>query len=172
MIVVAMLPAIGEQLSISTARQGLLVSSYAVMVGVFALVAGPISDKIGRRRMLLAGSGLMTAALALHAVVNDYAMLLTARTLAGNREHDSIVSYRIDTQTGKPELVEHTLTDGKTPRNFAIEPSGRFLLAANQNSDLIVVFRIDEQSEKLTRTKNTARVSSPVCLALIPHFAA
>jgi len=83
MIVVAMLPAIGEQLSISTARQGLLVSSYAVMVGVFALVAGPISDKIGRRRMLLAGSGLMTAALALHAVVNDYAMLLTARTLAG-----------------------------------------------------------------------------------------
>jgi len=83
MIVVAMLPAIGEQLSISTARQGLLVSSYAVMVGVFALVAGPISDKIGRRRMLLAGSGLMMAALALHAVVNDYAMLLTARTLAG-----------------------------------------------------------------------------------------
>ncbi len=83
MIVVAMLPAIGEQLSISTARQGLLVSSYAVMVGVFALVAGPISDKIGRRRMLLAGSGLMTAALALHAVVDSYAMLLTVRTLAG-----------------------------------------------------------------------------------------
>lgn len=83
MIVVAMLPAIGEQLLISTARQGLLVSSYAVMVGVFALVAGPVSDKIGRRRMLLAGSGLMSAALALHAVVNDYAMLLAARTLAG-----------------------------------------------------------------------------------------
>ncbi|MDQ3712156.1 MAG: MFS transporter [Acidobacteriota bacterium] len=83
MIVVAMLPAIGEQLSISTARQGLLVSSYAVMVGIFALVAGPISDKIGRRRMLLAGSGLMTAALALHAVVDGYEMLLVARTLAG-----------------------------------------------------------------------------------------
>lgn len=83
MIVVAMLPAIGEQLSVSIARQGLLVSSYAVMVGVFALVAGPISDKIGRRRMLLAGSGLMTAALALHAVVDGYAMLLIVRTLAG-----------------------------------------------------------------------------------------
>ncbi len=83
MIVVAMLPAIGEQLSVSTDRQGLLISSYAVMVGVFALVAGPISDKIGRRRMLLAGSGLMTAALALHAVVDSYALLLGARTLAG-----------------------------------------------------------------------------------------
>ena len=83
MIVVAMLPAIGEQLAISTARQGLLVSSYAVMVGIFALVAGPVSDKIGRRRMLLAGSGLMTAALALHAAADSYAMLLTVRTLAG-----------------------------------------------------------------------------------------
>ena len=83
MIVVAMLPAIGEQLAISTDRQGLLVSSYAVMVGVFALVAGPVSDKIGRRRMLLAGSGLMTAALALHAIAGGYAMLLAARSIAG-----------------------------------------------------------------------------------------
>jgi predicted MFS family arabinose efflux permease len=83
MIVVAMLPAIGEQLAVSTARQGLLVSSYAAMVGVFALVAGPVSDKIGRRRMLLAGSGLMTAALALHAVADSYLMLLAVRTLAG-----------------------------------------------------------------------------------------
>ncbi len=83
MIVVAMLPEIGEQLSISTARQGLLVSSYAVMVGIFALVAGPVSDKFGRRKMLLLGSGLMTAALALHAVPGDYAVLLAARSLAG-----------------------------------------------------------------------------------------
>ena len=83
MIVVAMLPAIGEQLAISTSKQGLLVSGYAVMVGVFALVAGPISDKIGRRRMLLLGAGLMTAALAMHAVVVDYFGLLAVRTLAG-----------------------------------------------------------------------------------------
>jgi predicted MFS family arabinose efflux permease len=83
MIVVAMLPVIGEQLSVSSSQQGLLVSSYAVMVGVFALVAGPVSDKFGRRRMLLLGSGLMTAALALHAFVDSYTMLLIVRTLAG-----------------------------------------------------------------------------------------
>ncbi len=83
MIVVAMLPEIGRQLAVPDSKQGLLVSIYAVMVGVFALVIGPISDKIGRRKVLLAGTGLMTAALALHAAVTDYAGLLTVRTLAG-----------------------------------------------------------------------------------------
>jgi DHA1 family inner membrane transport protein len=57
MIVVATLPAIGEQLSISTARQGFLVSSYGVMVEISALVAGPVSDKLGRRRMLAGSFG-------------------------------------------------------------------------------------------------------------------
>lgn len=84
MIVVAMLPEIGKQLQVTEAKQGLLVSIYAVMVGLFALVIGPISDKIGRRKVLLAGTGLMTAALAMHAAVNDYAGLLIARTLAGS----------------------------------------------------------------------------------------
>ena len=88
-----------------------------------------------------------------------------------NRGHDSIVTYRIDEQTGKLEYVAHALTGGKTPRNFAIDPTGRFLLAANQNSDSIVVFRIDEQSGKLTATGKTAQVPTPVCLKLIRAFA-
>ena len=83
MIVVAMLPEIGKQLAVSDAKQGLLVSIYAVMVGLFALVIGPISDKFGRRKVLLAGTGLMTLALGMHAAINDYAGLLIVRTLAG-----------------------------------------------------------------------------------------
>jgi 6-phosphogluconolactonase len=87
-----------------------------------------------------------------------------------NRGHDSIVSYRINEKTGELELIEHTMTGGKTPRNFAIDPTGKLLLAANQNSDSIVVFRIDEKSGKLSRTENAAKVPSPVCLKLIPDF--
>jgi 6-phosphogluconolactonase len=89
-----------------------------------------------------------------------------------NRGHDSIVSYRIDGRNGKLDFVEHTPTQGKTPRNFAIDPTGKFLLAANQNSDSIVVFQIDELSGKLTATGNSAQVPTPVCLKLIPAFAA
>jgi len=89
-----------------------------------------------------------------------------------NRGHDSIVSYKIDEKTGRLEYVEHVSTQGKTPRNFAIDPTGQFLLAANQNSDSIVVFRIDKKSGKLTSTGNAAKVPTPVCLKLIPTFSA
>ncbi len=87
-----------------------------------------------------------------------------------NRGHDSIVSYRIEEKTGKLEFVEHISTQGKTPRNFAIDPTGQFLLAANQNSNSIVVFRIDEKSGKLGATNKKAQVPTPVCLRLIPDF--
>ena len=66
-----------------------------------------------------------------------------------NRGHDSIVIYRIDPLAGTLSYVGHESTQGKTPRSFGIDPSGRFLLAANQDSDSIVTFRIDPDSGKL-----------------------
>lgn len=83
MIISPMLPQIGAELSVPESMQGTLVSVYALMVGAFALVIGPISDKIGRRRVLLLGAGLMTVSLALHGVISDYTGLLLVRTFAG-----------------------------------------------------------------------------------------
>ncbi len=83
MIISPMLPQIGRELHVPEAMQGTLVSVYALMVGTFALVIGPISDKIGRRRVLLIGAGLMTLALALHGVAASYVSLLLVRTCAG-----------------------------------------------------------------------------------------
>ncbi len=87
-----------------------------------------------------------------------------------NRGHDSIVVYKIDEKTGSLVYVDHTLTGGKTPRNFTIAPDGKFLLVANENSDSICVFRIDEKSGKLRATGYTAKISMPVCLKLIASF--
>jgi 6-phosphogluconolactonase len=89
-----------------------------------------------------------------------------------NRGHDSIAVYKIDEKTGRLDFVEHASTQGKTPRNFAIDPTGKFLLAANQSSDSIVTFRLDEKTGKLQPTENKASVPSPVCLKLIPDFSA
>jgi predicted MFS family arabinose efflux permease len=83
MIISPILPRIGEQLHIDVTLQGTLVSAYAILVGLMALVMGPISDKIGRRRILLYGSAGMAIALSLHGLAFDYFSLLLVRSLAG-----------------------------------------------------------------------------------------
>lgn len=83
MIISPILPQIGEELEIADAALGTLVSAYALMVGIFAIISGPISDKIGRRRILLLGTGIMTVALAMHYFVVGYASFLAVRIFAG-----------------------------------------------------------------------------------------
>jgi predicted MFS family arabinose efflux permease len=83
MILSPILPRIGEELGIADAVLGTLVSAYSLMVGAFAILAGPVSDKVGRRRILLLGAGGMTGALVLHGFVQDYASFLGVRILAG-----------------------------------------------------------------------------------------
>ncbi len=83
MIISPILPLIGEALSIPEALLGTLVSAYSLMVGVFAVISGPISDRIGRRRILLLGSGIMTVALILHFFVVDYVSFVLVRLVAG-----------------------------------------------------------------------------------------
>ena len=85
-----------------------------------------------------------------------------------NRGHDSIVIFAISERTGKLTYVGHEPTQGKTPRNFAIDPTGTFLLAANQNSDTIVTFRIAQPTGKLLPTGHITHVPTPVCLKMIP----
>lgn len=83
MIISPILPRIGDELDIADAALGTLVSAYALMVGIFAILAGPVSDRVGRRRILLLGSATMTVVLALHGLVQGYAGFLTVRVFAG-----------------------------------------------------------------------------------------
>lgn len=85
-----------------------------------------------------------------------------------NRGHDSIVVFAIDPASGKLTAVDHTSTQGKMPRNFALDPSGKYLLAANQGSDNIVAFRIDPATGKLTPTGSSVAVGAPVCVTFVP----
>ncbi|HSH74069.1 MAG TPA: MFS transporter [Longimicrobiales bacterium] len=83
MIISPTLPLIGDQLDIPDAILGTLVSAYSLMVGIFAILAGPVSDKVGRRRILLLGCSAMTVALVLHFFVAGYYSFLLVRVLAG-----------------------------------------------------------------------------------------
>jgi 6-phosphogluconolactonase len=65
------------------------------------------------------------------------------------------------------QRVENEPTQGRTPRNFGIDPSGTFLIAANQNSDSLVVFRIDAATGRLEPTGHTASAPVPVCVKFL-----
>jgi predicted MFS family arabinose efflux permease len=82
-IMVPILPEIAETLGVNAFWRGTLLTAYALSLGVSALITGPASDRIGRRRILIYGTGLMTVTLTLHTVAADYELLLAMRLLAG-----------------------------------------------------------------------------------------
>lgn len=84
-----------------------------------------------------------------------------------NRGHDSIAILRTDTKSGSVTFVGTEGVRGKTPRNFAIAPGGKFLLAAGQNSNNIVVFKIDAITGGLMATGIDITIPSPVCLVFL-----
>jgi predicted MFS family arabinose efflux permease len=82
-IMVPLLPEIEATLGVNAFWQGMLLTAYALSLGVSALLTGPLSDRIGRRRILLLGTLLLSVTLALHTVAADYELLLGMRLLAG-----------------------------------------------------------------------------------------
>lgn len=87
---------------------------------------------------------------------------------ASNRlEANEITIYKI-TENGTLELVGRQSTLGKTPRDFTIDPTGRYLLVANQDSDTILVFERDRETGILSATDIKVEVGNPVCLKFVP----
>ncbi len=87
---------------------------------------------------------------------------------ASNRGRDSIAVFAIDPAKGTLTPAGDFPTQGKTPRNFALDPTGNFLLAANQESNNIVVFRINLSTGALTPTGQPAPVPAPVDIVFTP----
>jgi 6-phosphogluconolactonase len=84
-----------------------------------------------------------------------------------NRGQDSIVVYAIAAD-GQLSLVESVPTGGKMPRNFNLDPTGRWLLAAGQQSNDIFVFGVNPDTGKLTATGQRVEVGAPVCVTFMP----
>ena len=77
------MPRLSIDLGASAVSQLWISDVYALMVGVLAIVAGAIGDRIGRRRLLLLGCAGFLAASLLAAFAPSVAVLLAARVLQG-----------------------------------------------------------------------------------------
>ena len=83
---------------------------------------------------------------------------------ATNRGTANTISCFKIKEDGTLKLVQTISTLGKGPRNFAIDPSGNFVLVAHQYSNEVVVFRRNKTKGTLTDTNQRIKVCSPVCL--------
>jgi 6-phosphogluconolactonase len=87
---------------------------------------------------------------------------------ASNRGNDSITVFAIDPSKGTLTRVQVVPTQGKIPRNFALDPTGKYLIAANQNSNQMVVFAVDQTNGQLKPTGQVLDIPSPVSILFVP----
>lgn len=83
-----------------------------------------------------------------------------------NRGENTIVTFRIGTD-GKLSLVGHTSCGGNWPRNFVIDPSGKYLLVGNQKSGNISLFKINEKTGLPVEPGKDYKLSNPACLKFL-----
>ncbi len=81
---------------------------------------------------------------------------------SSNRGHNSIAVFGFSNGTLTP--IQWVTKEIAWPRNFTIDPSGKYLLVANQHSNSITVFKRDTKTGKLTYSDITKDISEPVCL--------
>jgi 6-phosphogluconolactonase len=83
-----------------------------------------------------------------------------------NRGDNSIVTFRIGKE-GLLTVAGHSDCGGDWPRNFTIDPSGKYIFVGNQKSGNIVVFGIDPKTGIPSRSMQNLKLNAPVCLKFI-----
>jgi 6-phosphogluconolactonase len=83
------------------------------------------------------------------------------------RTHDTITRFSFDEATGKLVHLGNTPSGGEIPRNFNLDPSGQWLLAAHQNSGNVVAFAVDATTGDLKPTGKEVRVGGCVCVRFV-----
>ncbi|KIL52665.1 hypothetical protein KP77_05580 [Jeotgalibacillus alimentarius] len=85
---------------------------------------------------------------------------------AGNRGHNSIAVYSAE-DNGELTHIEYAETEGNWPRDFVLDPSEAYIVAANQESDSLVLLKRDKESGRLTKTGVKVEVPEPVCVKFL-----
>lgn len=79
-------------------------------------------------------------------------------------DSDNLAIFAIDEETGLLGLAGYQDEGVVWPRNFAIDPSGEYLLVAKRRADEITVFHIDQATGLLTPTGYNIAVPAPTCI--------
>jgi predicted MFS family arabinose efflux permease len=83
LVIAPVLTQIGAEFGVSTGTAGVLAAAYGGPGIVTSLLAGPYSDRFGRRRFLIGGAMVMGTFTVLSAFATSFEMLFTLRAIAG-----------------------------------------------------------------------------------------
>jgi 6-phosphogluconolactonase len=81
-----------------------------------------------------------------------------------NRGDDFIMSCHADPHTGALTAIGKSHSGGKTPRNFTLDPTERWVLVANQNSNQVSVFARDPHTGTLADQGKNFDCPTPMCI--------
>jgi 6-phosphogluconolactonase (cycloisomerase 2 family) len=83
-----------------------------------------------------------------------------------NRVSNTLVAFSYDAQ-GKLTLIGRVPTRGDTPRDFDIDPLGKFLIVANQDGNSVAVFAIEESGALTAKGNVVTGLKSPAAVAIV-----
>jgi 6-phosphogluconolactonase len=83
---------------------------------------------------------------------------------ASNRGHDSIAVFAVAEDGTSVERIQLISTEGEIPRDFDLDPSGKFVVAANQNTDNLTLYRRDEETGLLEMIQKDVYAPECVCV--------
>jgi 6-phosphogluconolactonase len=86
---------------------------------------------------------------------------------ASNRGDSNDIAVFSIRGNGKLKFLGREGSGINRPRNFAIDPTGNFVLVANQDGNDIVIFKRDKKTGMLTPTGKKIVVDMPVCLKFV-----
>jgi 6-phosphogluconolactonase len=81
-----------------------------------------------------------------------------------NRGNNSIYLFHADEKTGALRPGGRFDCGGKTPRNFVLDPTERWMLVANQDTNQISVFRRNAESGALAKEGKSFAAAAPMCV--------
>ncbi len=141
-LVAPLLPALSARFAVPPARAGWMVSAYAVGYCLTALVAGPVSDRLDRRRVLVAGMAAFSVATAATGLAWSFTSMLGLRLAAGvaaavaSPQIWATIAQVMPRERVVPAMA--TATAGLTIAQLLGVPAGS-LLAVRSTSDPFVV---------------------------------
>jgi 6-phosphogluconolactonase len=84
-----------------------------------------------------------------------------------NRGDNFLYAIKADPETGKLTPMKRSNCGGKTPRNFTLDPTERWMLVANQDSNRISIFKRDPVTGELADEGTSVEAETPMRILFV-----